>query len=297
MKNLLKLLLFLVLSFSCTKEVDLEIPQLPTKVVVNSIFCPDSIIKVHVSLSTYIKNSSINFVENATCYLFENDTLIKTFDEQINGFYNSYYNPKVGKKYKIEVVVPNFEKVWAETTIPFLPDSLSGKYYRDEVQMNQENLTTSVEISFIDDVKSLNYYEPMQNPFRFQENKQMDVSILSESDLDFEPLTYYFSDQLFNGMKKKLIINGAGRTVYYTFGTFFYDEFYYQNFKIVSQEYYNFRKSWTKHFYNQNSDFHYDDPLTLLFMGDPIKMYSNVIGGLGVFASYNQTEIKILYKE
>ncbi len=287
----------MTLLFSCTKEVDLDIPELPQKVVVNSLFCPDSAIKVHVSLSTQIKNPNINYVENASCFLYENDLLIKTFGTQINGYYNSFYNPKAGKKYKIEVVVPGFEKVWAETSIPFLPDSLSGIYYKDGVQTDAETLNTSLEISFIDDQNVPNYYEPMLNPFRFQDSKQTDQSILSDSELEFEPLTFYFSDLLFNGLKKKLVINGAGKLVYSFNGTIFFDEFYFHEFKIVSQEYYNFRKSWTKHLYNQNSDAHYDDPLTLLFLGDPIEMYSNVTNGYGIFAGYNRQAVTITYVE
>ena len=207
------------------------------------------------------------------------------------------YMPKVGKEYRVEVEVPGFDVVWAETSIPFLPDSLSGIYYKDGVQTDAETLTTSLEISFIDDQNVPNYYEPMLNPFRFQDSKQTDQSILSDSELEFEPLTFYFSDLLFNGLKKKLVINGAGKLVYSFNGTIFFDEFYFHEFKIVSQEYYNFRKSWTKHLYNQNSDAHYDDPLTLLFLGDPIEMYSNVTNGYGIFAGYNKQAVTITYVE
>lgn len=292
-----KLIYFLIsfFLFSCTKEVDLDIPNLPQKVVVNSLFCPDSVLKVHVSLSTQIKDPTINYVENASCFLYENDILIKTFNTQTNGYYNSFYKPKAGKKYKIEVEVPGFEKVWAETSIPILPDSLIGRYYLDGVQSNAETLTTSLEITFIDDQTIINYYEPMQNPFRFQDSKQTDQSILSESDIEFEPLTFYFSDLLFNGTKKVLVVNGAGKQVYSFNGTIFFDEFYLHEFKIVSHEYYNFRKSWTKHLFNQNGDAHYDDPLTLLFLGDPIEMYSNVTNGYGIFAGYNMEAITITY--
>jgi hypothetical protein len=293
----LKIICLMFIFSSCEKELDLDIPALPQKVVVNSLFCPDSMMKIHISLTTGIKEETINFVENATLYLFEDGILIKTITNQENGFYNSFYKPKAGKKYRIEVEVPNFEKVWAESFIPHLPDSLSGIYYRDEIQTDLEFLTTSVQISFLDDEKTKNYYEPCFNPFRYQESRQLDQSILTESDLDFEPLTFYFSDKIFNGTYKKLILYSVGKGVFSSNGVIFFDEYYLQNFKIVSEEYFNFRKSWTKHIFNQNSDLHYNDPLTLLFLGDPIEMYTNVNGGFGVFAAYNQTDLKIYYQE
>jgi hypothetical protein len=40
-----------------------------------------------------------------------------------------------------------------------------------------------------------------------------------------------------------------------------------------------------------------DDPLQILFYGDPVTMYSNVIGGYGIFAGYSQTNLKIDYVE
>jgi hypothetical protein len=256
--------------------------------------------KIHVSLSSGIKEKNIPIVENATCFLYEDGVFVKTFDFQEDGYYNSNYLPIAGKKYRVEVEVPNFEKVWAESEIPLLPDSLSAIYFIDNISdinnVWEDSYSTSVEIKFLDDPNKSNYYEPAFNRYIFEESKETDQSILSDSELDFLPTTYFFSDQLFNGKLKKLRLVGGGKIVLFAYGTLFYDEFYKHNFKIVSEEYYNFRKSWTKHVFNQNTDLHYDDPITLLFLGDPIEMYTNVQGGYGVFAGFNQEEIKIYFQ-
>ncbi len=296
---MLKFLSFILIVFtflSCTKELDLEIPARETKVVVNSLFCPDSIMKIHVSLSSGIHQENIPLVENAICNLYEDGVLVKTFDFQEDGYYNSNYMPIAGKKYRIEVEVPNFEKVWAESEVPLLPDSLSGTYFIDYINVWEDGYSTSVEIEFLDDKSKSNYYEPAFNSYIFEESKETDQSILSDSELDFLPTTYFFSDVLFNGQLKKLRLVGGGKGVFSFGGSLFYDEFYKHNFKIVSEEYYKFRKSWTKHVFNQNTDLHYDDPITLLFLGDPIEMYTNVQGGYGVFAGFNQEEIKIYFQ-
>jgi hypothetical protein len=297
MNKFLYFLIIVLVFQACTKELDLEIPERENKVVVNSLFCPDSVMQIHVSLSSGIQEKNIQIVENATCYLYEDGILIKTINYQENGYYNSNYKAIAGKKYRIEVEVPNFEKVWAESEVPLIPDSLSGTYFIDYIHVWEDGYSTSVEIKFLDDKNKLNYYEPAFNTYIFEESKETDQSILSDSELDFLPTTYFFSDVLFNGQLKKLRLVAGGKGVFSFSGSLFYDVFYKHNFKIVSEEYYKFRKSWTKHVFNQNTDLHYDDPITLLFLGDPIEMYSNVQGGYGVFAAFNQEEIKIYFEE
>ena len=81
------------------------------------------------------------------------------------------------------------------------------------------------------------------------------------------------------------------------FGTTFFDANYKKLFKSCSLEYYQFRKSWTKHLYNQQTNASLDDPVQLLFLGDPVVLYSNVSGGYGVFAGYNVIQLPIVYVE
>ena len=101
----------------------------------------------------------------------------------------------------------------------------------------------------------------------------------------------------FNGSTKNLVLRKGGLAVLDPWGNTYADPYYFLKFKICSYEYYSFRKSWTRHVHNQNSDLNLNDPLTLIFLGDPIKMYTNVSNGLGVFAGYNQTTLTVNYVE
>jgi hypothetical protein len=56
--------------------------------------------------------------------------------------------------------------------------------------------------------------------------------------------------------------------------------------RSVSRAYYQYRKSWTRHFYNQGTKGPGGDLNQLLFLGDPTRMYSNVNGGYGVMVGH-----------
>ena len=293
MRTNLFLISTLLICFSCTKEVDLDIPELPQKVVVNSLFCPDSVMQIHVSLTAGITEPKINNVDNATVKLFENDVLIKTIVSQQNGFYNSMYMPKVGKEYRVEVVVPGFDVVWAESSIP--KNAIVDSFLCDLSKLQTNNINNLIMLSelFFNSDKSngLNYYEIRGVNDTY---KQFDESILAENIIEQNPPAFCFSDQLFASSFHKLVLNGYFDDI--TFDPFTGELNYVLlnlPFKTISKEYYNFRKSWSNHVFNQNSDTHYDDPLTLLFLGDPIEMYTNIMGGYGVFAGYNMQLVEL----
>ncbi len=300
-----KIFLFFLtlLLFSCIKEVDYDIPPMKQQVVVNGLFCPDSTFKIHISLSSSTSVSP-NFVENATVEIFKDNVSIGLLYHTLNGWYETGVKPMVGKSYKLKVSVPNFDAVEAISSVPILPSILSSTYYTtSNVLDNSESggisskFPTDTKIIFKDDPNQLNYYEIGENRFMYEQTRETDLSILSDSELDFNPRTYFFSDLLFNGSVKNLILRKGGYAEISPWGTFYAQPFYDLKFKICSHEYYSFRKSWTKHVFNQNSELNLNDPLTLVFLGDPIEMYTNVKNGLGVFAGYNQTILTVNYVE
>ena len=306
---MLKVLMYFSFFFvllGCIKEFNVTPPTLPQKVVVNSLFCPDSILKINISLSESIENE-IQFVENAHIKLYKNDVFLQNVNYDQNGWYNSLYHPIENAKYKIEVTVPGHDPVWAESSIP--KKSSISKYTCEflegyELEWGMKNSETIIE--FQDEQNIENYYELAffsdnngiskqsfsLNPPYYNVN---DISIKSDSDLDFKPQQYYFSDVLFSNEIKQIKLNYFGSGYYDDLINEFITFPVYLSLLNVSPEYYNFRKSWTKHVYNQNTDIHIDDPIILLFKGDPIEMYTNVNGGYGIFAGYNQQYKEVTY--
>ncbi len=289
---------------SCIKELDVTIPSIPQKVVINSLFCPDSILKIHVSLSEGVENE-IQIVENAQIRLYENDIFLQNVSYLSKGWYSSNYHPKAGMKYKIEINVEGFDMVTAESSIPENASILS--FTCDLIEnLNQNSPANSLTKLVFDDVGlDKNYYEfstfvliPGDNIVEFMEIGsaiQTDLSLKLDSDLEFNPKTFYFSDELFHNSEKTLLLNGLGWTNINPVNNEIENGIFSALFKILSSEYYNFRKSWTKHVYNQNTDIHNDNPIVLLFKGDPIEMYTNVNGGYGIFAGYNQQSKEVTY--
>lgn len=296
MKIPLLLCILLLLLISCVKEVDLTVNELPRKVVVNGLIGPDSIFQIRVSLSSAM-NEGKQLVDNAIVEVYEDGVYLYSLPNTENGWYKVWATPSEGKYYRVEVSVPGFETVYAETDIPIFPQIIEASYEKvgtgPDVNGNYESKTTIV---FQDDPSNKNFYQPGINRYLYEQTRETDESILTESDLDYNPFYYYFSDGLFNGQEKRLQLMGGGIIISFM-GEISYQQDYTHVFSIISEEYFKGIKTWTIHKYNQSSESYVNDPLTLLFLGDPIDMYSNVVGGLGVFAGYNSRILSVVPHE
>jgi len=286
--------------FSCIKEIGN--PDFPNeqKIVVNGFLCPDSLVRVHVSLSQSMGEQAQEVAE-AVLTLYEDGAAVGVFQYLGEGWYLNPLQPNVNKEYKIVVSLASYPTVHAQTRIPALPQQLSGTYFKTsnipvEDASGIKVFPTQTKIEFDDPIEELNFYEWGSNMFQYEISQETDPSLLSDGDLSYNPSTYYCSDNLFNGTHKTVLLQKGGQ-VFLNFGTIFFDANYQKCFKSCSSEYYQFRKSWTKHLYNQQNNSSLDDPVQLLFLGDPVTLYSNVIGGYGVFAGYNAIQLPVIYVE
>ena len=133
-----------------------------------------------------------------------------------------------------------------------------------------------LKISFQDDIEQENYYDiPIKNG---QTQGIYEPVLLADADLSYFPSSFYFSDNLINGILYELKIP--------------YPPMETLDFRTVSKNYYLFRKYWTKHYSNQQNDNNVSsvndwDIFPLLFMGEPIEMFTNIENGYGIFAGYS----------
>lgn len=279
---------------SCIKEVDLNLEQLPQKVVVNGLICPDSLFKVRVSLSTGM-DSEKELINNATIKVYKDGIYSTTLAYIGDGWYQGTH-PTEEIQYRIEVFVPQFEMVYAETSIPKFPEIIDTFYEKLNSPPDEAGfIHAKTTIVFQDDPNQQNYYQTKRVYYYNDQPQEIDPSILTDGDLNYNPLFLYFSDALFNGENKTLIVMGGGNISESPFGDDFiyYQKDYKRDFGPVSEEYYLGVKSWTQHYFNQSNDSDINDPLTLLFVGEPTAMYTNVKGGYGVFAGYHFKELEI----
>ena len=122
-----------------------------------------------------------------------------------------------------------------------------------------------------------------------------DPVLRADSELDFSPETYIFSDDYFNGnnytmINKFLSMSVSGKYDQPIVPT---EKDSYAILRTTTSVYYNYRKYWLRHSNNQQIGIRVEEPLFMSLIGEPVPMYSNVENGYGIFAAYNQTYYKL----
>ena len=117
--------------------------------------------------------------------------------------------------------------------------------------------------------------------------------LLSEGELNIETLTLPLSNETFKD--SEVALSYWIKYYHYTTATAVgvptgwlgWEEAYrYVRVRQVSDVYYRFLKSWIRHQHNkQTGNYRSDDVLEVIIRGEPSFLYSNVEGGLGIFAA------------
>lgn len=285
--NIIKLILLTFL-FSCSKEIDIPFDEGYQKMVLNSLFSPNEPISINISTSMNIlANSESNQLFQKKYNLYENDSLIfskTTLSDNISGPF-----PSEGKIYRITVETEEYGNIVAIDTCPKKVLITEAKIEMpigfDEFGMpiSQANIT------FEDPVNECNYYELIiyqkqgDEIVYCTELSSNDEIIINEGDSDYLPTTIFFSDKIKNGETITLHIK-LNLSFIQENGEYLPNETF-VILRSISQNYYSYRKYWTRHFYNQNK---LGDPLDVLFLGEPIEMYTNIENGFGIFAGYSE---------
>jgi len=158
-KNSFYCLCFLLLLVSCRKEIKNEFDNLPRLPVVNSILVAGESVKVHLSLSTNIHSIDFSFVENAEILLYINDVFTEKLSYQSDGIYESASIVESQKKYSCKIIIPHYDTVFCENSIPAENRILDIKYI-SVGGLDEEGFThPAVELLFENDPTQSLYYE------------------------------------------------------------------------------------------------------------------------------------------
>jgi len=296
MKKILYSVLIIFLLHSCTDIIEIDLPRQDSKLVINSLFCPDSVFKINVSKSTKFIDEDHIFVDNAVCKLYANDQYLFDLMNIGDGFYIApdNYKPTAGIRYKIEVSHIYLPSVTAEDSIPnYTPKILNIKII-DSAEVNEDNhYINMLNFDFEDQVNVANFYEfrvfKKEIPYIYTYSKMFitmvsdDLILVNESLLDYFVNNIPFNDLSFTNqthnfsLKFNLPIQNKSKSSKYH--AVDYTLILYTN--TGSEAYYNYQKKLIQHINNQNPDFWSG-------MGTPVVMYSNINNGYGIFAGYNQ---------
>ncbi len=268
-------LLLLTSLSSCTKEIKIDFDDKNILPVVNCIFNSDSVFKVQISLSKQITDDNNYFVDNARATILTDDgnTINFTYTGE-NGIYKSTERPFVGILYKLKVSIPEFKDIFAEDKIPLPTQIFNTEYYSEYNTASGEDISM-LKITFQDDIAEENYYDI---PCDYWGQQIAEPILIAEGDLSYNPKSFYFSDKLINGDLYELKIP--------------FSEYEKLEFRTTSKNYYFFRKFWTRHYHNQQNDENASalndyDIFSLLLIGEPIEMFTNIENGYGIFAGYS----------
>ncbi len=314
--------LLMLLSTACEYDYNSNMEVAIPKVVVNSYINPDSVIVVDLFWSGNVSNrgSGIEYdhVEQFDAKIYENGNVIFDATNLDSTIVTNLY-PKEGASYRLEVQVPNYGEVSAETSIPRAPavnvemtESRGEGFAYDHFRVNTIELPDSIRAIY---VKSSVHYDhdyekdfaPKNNDYYYATNAYCDQTNtfidnydtgITGSSIYFDyyirvpyihlsaalPLSYsvmqkgdYF-EEVYSG-----VVDEWGNEDYEVL--WFSPTHYMVNVIAASSEYDKYVKS----SYQQNNYNAMSPEIFVIHF--PIN--SNIKNGLGVFAGYSATTVKI----
>lgn len=294
---------------SCETTIDYKGPETEPKTVIYALLHPDSLVSVSVaeSRSVFKVPWKPRQIPNAVVRLYRDGELLETLKykepEPLPDYappnpYSKYVSqtikPEYGHIYRIEAEVPGFKKAYGEAKLPSpVTAEVTDTSSRDAGYGYRE---MTVRVKFRDPAGEENYYrvsaDVLQGTYFGDKQAPYDPMVpvtLQESDISYGSLSdpliaprqeddffdmympnryYLFKDDLIPGKEYSLKLTYNGfypRTDYY--------EFLYAWFRLntITRDLYLYLQSYSAHTQAQDN-----------FLAEPVPVYTNVSGGLGV---------------
>lgn len=272
----------IVLLSSCIKDANIELPNADPMLVVSSFISPqDSLVQVAVSLSTPLYN---NHTANTKYTPLLNASVI--INNGIND-YNLNYNAKLeryvidtfklkilaGTTYYLYVTSPEGKLASAITTVPFQNTSLQYVVVKDAINANKYTLQGT----WNDPISTTDYYvfDVRYTSFRLYSGYSSVFGSFTDTIKTWDGGTYNIKDSenaggAFN-RNETFIYNPAKKDTVFT------------SLTTLSEEYFYYQDKFNLAYQSLSTPF-----------SEPVQMYTNVKGGLGIFAGYNMNRIRVL---
>jgi hypothetical protein len=303
MKPILLIATLAIIITACEKNIEVKVPQQPSKLVINSITKVNTPFTVFVTKTAGILepgNLSNQKLTNASVYLYKDKVLVDSFAyNPVTENYSVRNNTlaKAGHTYQLKAIAPGFTGVEATSTIPSFTPIESISMRKNARQTSFGDRLDEVKITFRDDVSNSNYYQlKVLRPY-FNQNNSIDYSPIyciysNDKDIDrgnntdFNELetcldnNLLIADKNFNGQLKTFILyilqqdlepvfNSATNTTAYPV----------LELQSITSDYFRYRKSYDAYLDAKDNPF-----------AEPVLIYSNVTNGYGIFTLYNKTE-------
>lgn len=272
----------MLLLVSCTKVIEIDLPDAPDKLVVNCFFSTGSKFIVHLSHSQNILAEDTTIIKNGDIKLYANNIFQGSLSHIADGFYShDTVVAHAGVNYKITATAFGYDQVEAEDSAP--PTTLlDSVFYDPEPYTDSEgSYFYKIQIFFKDNISDRNFYEVHVQQFNVEDefelirlNGDNEKVILNEGDQEYYSGLCVFSDELINGNQYRLKLRTSSTLT---------DNRKEMHLLSISETFYKYRKSWIRHSFTQFPDL--ANPM------EPVTLFSNVKGGFGIFAGYSVNSI------
>ncbi|MFT2009154.1 DUF4249 domain-containing protein [Pontibacter sp. 13R65] len=286
---LLLLALGALLGFTgCSKYLDYELPYLGDKLVVNGLLSPDSVVHLRVSRTLPVTGDYRTdlAITGATVSFYENDKHVEDLRDTGNGMYASPsgFKPVPGMAYSVQVAAKGFVSVQTiPETVPFPPD-LGSVVLQEQIKSIYNNVYTrklGIEIKAREEIG---------------EFFNIDITPMYQGERIFRMI--FFTDQVLQAGSP---CGFRGRGSYYFSGTCFRGSSYMATFGVELEDYVsgspNYAdqltitcRSISKSYYEHLEKGHQPEDYLMAIM-EPRFVHTNVIGGYGLLAAYNEHKI------
>lgn len=298
---------------ACLTEVDLSDLRESPRLVVNGVAVAGESLRVSVTRTWFYTDDHPNVViPDATVRLYVNGHYEETIpfvpgDTLFNaaGNYQAAFVPQVADRLRLEVSAPGYEAVHAETEVPQPSTLVDAKAVQEVITADSTMKRISYAICFQDAAEEENYYL-----FRLEEGYLSEDSIyrwhVLHLDYAEEPLFGQNSSaldqilfpQYLSGYDGRVFsdeaINGLPYTIHLQ-NTYSYSgtpriKRLRVRLYAISADYYKYLKT-----LQDQSDNSFANHLIDAGLAEPIRVYSNIDGGLGIFGGCAPNWIEVDY--
>ncbi len=302
-KNILFVFVLSIL-WACEKPVTIDIPEKPSRLVINGWIGKDSIISVHIGKSKYSlapKDFSNYLVEsytvkNAVTVVYENNVPIDTLVYNANDFqYYSLRNRKIreGYTYLVKVNANGFTEATAETSVPSQA-ALTRLQRVKNARTNSSGLyEDEITLTLTDPAAEENFYLVQVFSPAYSVGSGYPISCVRTTDKDIEQLGYsdpmdaencYQGDEV---LMKDVNFNGGQKVLKLYVESGMLQDFInpttgsvsrpYIHVVRITKDHFKFMKSFSLYWNTEDNPF-----------AEPVNVFSNVRNGYGVFSAYTK---------
>ncbi|MCX6224584.1 MAG: DUF4249 domain-containing protein [Bacteroidia bacterium] len=269
---------------SCSKVIDISIPDKERKIVVNGLISPDQPVRINLSTSlSVLEKDDFVFITGGVVSLFNEAGLIGKFQEESGGFYFlPDFKPQVGQSYRLTASGDGLKPVETTAIIPSVVPIISVDTATLTDEWGQQQLRLSVKFddpAGVHNVYSFGVdvtYKEIDYAYMTNTGKKITLqaylSGYNDQFLKDESLNFYnklyFDDLLFDGLGKTVEFNISDYS-YYNSDTIWLDV----KMEQVDPSYYQYVLSNDAYQRAQNNPF-----------SEPVQVFTNIKGGFGIFA-------------